>query len=144
MTSSHSRLIRIIAVSACLAALGLVGAQPSSAATKTYGCGDYPTSKLPDGRNGGYWTNISARGSWTKKSSACRSARSLVRAYYNCRRKKGVRGSCHNRTVNGLKCRESNRKEVSSAMGGEIRATVTCTKGSKRIKHDYSQGLKRT
>jgi len=144
MTLPHSRFIRTLVVSACLAVTGLVVAQPSSAATKTFGCEDYPTSKLPTGVNGGYWTNISARGSWTKKSSACKSAHSLVRAYYNCRRAKGVKGSCNNKTLNGLKCRESNRKERSSASGGEITATVTCTKGSKRIKHNYSQGLKKT
>ena len=144
MTSSHNRFIRVIVLSVCLAATGLVGAQPASAATKTYGCGDYPSQKLPTGRNGGYWTNISARGSWTKKSAACKAARSLVRAYYNCRRAKGVRGTCNGKTINGLKCRESNRKEVDSANGGEIRATVTCTKGSKRIRHNYSQGLRST
>jgi len=144
MTLPHSRFIRTLVVSACLAVTGLVVAQPSSAATKTFGCEDVPSAKLPLGVNGGYWTDISARGSFTKKSSACKSARSLVRAYYNCRRPKGVRGSCNNRTINGLRCRESNRGEFPSPVGGEIRATVTCSKGSKRIKHTYSQGLKAT
>ena len=139
MTSSHHRFIRAVVVSACLA-VGLVGAQPASAATKTYGCKDVSNAKTPAGTYGGYFTNISARGSWTKKSSACKSAYALVKAYYKCRRPKGVRGTCHNRTVNGLKCRESNRRTGTVY----IEATVTCSKGSKRIKHDYSQGLKRT
>jgi hypothetical protein len=144
MTSSHNRFIRVVVLSVCLAATGIVGVQPAAAATKTYGCPDYPTQKLPTGRNGGYWTNISARGSWTKKSAACKAAHSLVRAYYNCRRAKGVRGSCNGQTINGLRCRESNRKTLESASGDLIQANVTCTKGSKRIKHTYTQGLKST
>ena len=139
MTSSSSRLIRTVVLSACLAAMALVGAQPASAATKTYGCADVSVAKTPEGTYGGYFTNISARGSWTKKSAACKSAYALVQAYYKCRRPKGVRGTCHNKTVNGLKCRESNRRTGTVY----IEATVTCTKGSKRIKHDYQQGLRK-
>ena len=47
MTLSHSRLIRAVAVSACLVATGLVGAAPSSAATKTYTCGDIRREQHP-------------------------------------------------------------------------------------------------
>jgi len=136
MTSSH-RFIRAVVMSAACLAVGLLGAQPASAATKTYGCSDVTVAKTPEGTYGGYFTNISARGSWTKKSAACKSANSLVRAYYDCRRPKGVRGTCHNKTVNGLRCRESNRRTGAIY----IDADVTCTKGSKRIKHSYQQGL---
>lgn len=136
MTSSSSRLIRTVVLSACLAATALVGAQPASAAT--YGCPDVPVKDTPEGLYGGYFTNLSAKG-YPSKARACRSARSLVRNYYNCRRKKGVRGSCSGRTINGLKCRESNRR-TSPAY---LTATVTCTKGAKRIKHTYQQGLQK-
>ena len=138
MTSSH-RFIRAVVLSVACLTVGLVGAQPAAAATKTYGCSDVTVAKTPEGTYGGYFTNISARGSWTKKSSACKSAYSLVQAYYKCRRPKGVKGTCHNKTVNGLKCRESNRRTSPSF----ITATVTCTKGSKRIKHNYQQGLRK-
>jgi hypothetical protein len=137
MTSPPHRFIRAVLVSACLA-VGLVGVQPASAAAKTYGCPDVPVKSTPEGLYGGYFTNLSAKG-YSSKARACRSARSLVRAYYNCRRKKGVRGSCSGRTINGLRCRESNRR-TSPAY---LTATVTCTKGAKRIKHTYQQGLQR-
>lgn len=139
MTLSQSRLIRAVAVSACLIATGLVGAQPSSAATKTYACADVPVNKTPAGLNGGYFTKIRVTGSYTKKSSACKAGNSLVFAYYRCRRAKGVKGSCNGRTIQGLKCRESNRRVEEAA--NSLDADVTCTKGSKRIKHHYQQGL---
>lgn len=138
MTSPHHRFIRAVLVPACLA-MGLAGAQPASAATKTYGCGDIPVRSTPEGLYGGYFTNLSVKGSYSSKSRACRSGRSLVRAYYNCRRKKGVRGSCSGRTINGLKCRETNRRTSPTYLD----ADVTCSKGSKRIKHHYQQGLRK-
>ena len=136
MTSSPRRFIRTFVLSACLAAMALVGAQPASAAT--YGCPDVPVRDIPAGLYGGYFTNISVKG-YSPKSRACRSARSLVRAYYNCRRAKGVRGSCSGRTINGLKCKESNRRTSPDF----LTANVTCTKGAKRIKHTYQQGLRK-
>ena len=139
MTLSQSRLIRAVAVSACLIATGLIGAAPSSAATKTYTCVDVPAKDTPAGLYNGYFTRIKVTGAYTKKSSACRSAYALVKAYYKCRRPKGVRGSCSGRTINGLKCRESNR--TTGRVPPFLDADVTCTKGSKRIRHHYSQGL---
>jgi len=139
MTLSQSRLIRAVVVSACLVATGLVGAQPSSAATKTYSCSDISVNNTPAGLNGGYFTKIKVTGSYTKKSSACRSGRSLVKAYYTCRRAKGVKGSCSGQTINGLKCKETNRR--TGGVPEFLDADVTCTKGSKKIRHHYSQGL---
>lgn len=141
MTLSQSRLVRAVAVSACVIATGLVGAAPSSAAIKTYSCGDIAVNSTPAGLYGGYQTRIRVTGAYTRKSSACRSGRSLVRAYYNCRRPKGVRGSCSGRTINGLKCRETNRR--TGGVPPFLDADVTCTKGSKKIRHHYSQGLER-
>ena len=139
MTLSQSRLIRAVVVSACLVATGLVGAQPSSAATKTYDCGQISVNNTPAGLYGGYLTKIKVTGSYTKKSSACRSGKSLVKAYYTCRRAKGVKGSCSGRTINGLKCKETNRTVVEAA--DQLNADVTCSKGSKKIRHHYQQFL---
>ncbi len=122
-------LIMLIALSS-LAVVALVGAQSSPA--KTRGC-KAPTS--PAGLKGGYFTELRA----TKVS--CVSARKLVKAYYNCRRKRGgIRGSCHNRTVNGLKCRESRPAKLQ--LDTQINARVTCTKGSKKVRHSYQQNLR--
>ncbi|MDP2711774.1 MAG: hypothetical protein Q8O56_11200 [Solirubrobacteraceae bacterium] len=98
-----------------------------------------PRSQNPAGLNGGYLTNIRVRGIYQNRTSACRSGRSLALAYYKCRRGKSVRGSCSGRTINGLRCRESNR--TVSERAGQLNATVTCTKGSKRITHRYQQNL---
>ncbi len=138
MTLSKSRrFARAALVSACVGAAGL--AAPSMAQAKTFSCGDLPTSKTPAGLKGGYITQITVSGSYTKKSSACRSGRALALAYYRCRAKKGIKSTCSGRTINGLKCSES--RPADSQSDSEINARVTCRKGSKKIVHNYQQNL---
>lgn len=135
MTLSRSRWSKLFAASLCMAVAGLAGAQSASA--KTYGC---PTPKEPAGLKGGYFTELRVSGYKTKKS-ACRSGRSLVLSYYRCRTKRGgMKGTCNNRTVNGLKCKESRPRNLQSDT--QINARVTCRKGSKRIRHSYQQNLR--
>ena len=143
MTLSKSRsFARAIAVFAVVGVVGLVAvASPAQAKakTKTYSCGDLPVSKTPAGLRGGYITQITVRGAYSKKSSACKSGRSLALSYYKCRAKKGIRASCSGRTINGLKCSES--RPADSQSDDQINARVTCKKGSKRIVHNYQQNL---
>lgn len=147
MTLSKSRrFARFSILCACVAVAGLVSAQPamtkskSKSKTKTYYCGDLSNKRTPKGLKGGYITSIKVVGRYSKKSSACRSGRSLVLNYYKCRaRKKSIKASCNGRTINGLKCRDSRPKD--SQTDTEINARVTCKKGSKKIYHNYQQNL---
>lgn len=126
-----NRLLTMLAALGLLTVIALVGAQPSSAATR--GC---KAPKSPAGLNGGYFTELRAT------NVSCRSARKLVMAYYKCRRKRGgIRGTCNNRTVNGLRCRESRPSSLQSDT--QINARVTCTKGRKKVRHSYQQNLRR-
>ena len=127
--SRRPRLVRAVAVSACVLGVGLVGAQPSAA--RTFACS---TPSEPAGLNGGYFSNLRVSG-YRSRSTACRRGRSLVLAYYRCRRARGVRGSCHGRRVNGLRCRERRGDVIAT----EFNATVTCRRGSRRIVHVYQQ-----
>ena len=123
-------LVTMLAVLCVLAVAALAFAQTSSAATR--GCS---APKEPAGLNGGYFTELRAT------NISCRSARKLVLAYYKCRRERGgVRGTCHNRTVNGLRCKESRPARLQSDT--QINARVTCTKGTKRVRHSYQQNLR--
>ena len=139
MTLSKSRrFARTAAVSAVLGIAGLVGAA-SPAQAKTFSCGDLPVSKTPAGLKGGYITQITVTGSYTTKSSACKSGRALALAYYKCRHAKGIRATCSGKTINGLKCSES--RPADSQSDDQINARVTCKKGSKKIVHNYQQNL---
>ena len=123
-------LVTMLAVLCVLAVAALAVAQTSSAATR--GCSP---PKEPAGLNGGYFTELRAT------NVSCASARKLVLAYYKCRRERGgVRGTCHNRTVNGLRCKESRPASLQSDT--QINARVTCTKGTKRVRHSYQQNLR--
>ncbi|MBA3748662.1 MAG: hypothetical protein H0W96_14385 [Solirubrobacterales bacterium] len=132
MTSlTRPRLLRAAAVSACLAVAGLAGTQsPAFAATCSV-----KSTKYPNANPGGYFTSLKVTG------VGCRSGKSLMVAYYNCRRKggQGVSGRCKQSTVNGLRCRES--RPASGNNGSEFNAKVTCTKGSKKVVHTYQQNL---
>ena len=139
MTLSKSRrFARTIAICAVVGVAGLVGAA-SPAHAKTFSCGDLPVSKTPSGLKGGYITQITVTGSYTTKSSACKSGRALALAYYKCRRAKGIRATCSGKTINGLKCSES--RPADSQSDDQINARVTCKKGSKKIVHNYQQNL---
>lgn len=129
MTFPRSRALTAFVVLGALAVTGLVGAQ--AAAAKTRGC-KAPSS--PAGLKGGYFTELRAT------NVSCKRAQKLVRSYYKCRMRKGIRASCHNRTVNGLKCRES--RPASLQIDTQINARVTCSKGRRKVRHSYQQNLR--
>ncbi|HWI08449.1 MAG TPA: hypothetical protein VNT54_13155 [Solirubrobacteraceae bacterium] len=125
-----NRLVTLLAALGVFAVVALAAAQTSSAATR--GC---KAPKEPAGLNGGYFTELRAT------NVSCRSARKLVIAYYKCRRKRGGdQGTCHNRTVNGLRCKESRPSRLQSDT--QINARVTCTRGRKKVRHSYQQNLR--
>jgi hypothetical protein len=125
-----NRLLTMLAALCVLAVTVLVAAQTSSAATR--GCS---APKEPAGLNGGYFTELRAT------NVTCASARKLVLAYYRCRVERGgVRGTCNRRTVNGLYCRETRPSNLQSDT--QINARVTCTKGTKKVRHSYQQNLR--
>jgi hypothetical protein len=136
--SKTRRFARTSAICAVVGIAGLVGAA-SPAQAKTFSCGDLPVSKTPAGLKGGYITQITVTGSYTTKSSACKSGRALALAYYKCRHAKGIRATCSGKTINGLKCSES--RPADSQSDDQINARVTCKKGSKKIVHNYQQNL---
>lgn len=72
-----------------------------------------------------YVTSLSA------KKTSCKKAKGVVKAYHSCR---GSKTSC-SKSVNGYSC--SQKKLATSPVQYEAR--VTCTNGSKRVKHVYSQ-----
>jgi hypothetical protein len=128
-----SRLLRAVAVSACLALAGLAGAQsPAVAATKTCKAG---STKYPNSNPGGYFTSLKVT------NVSCSTGAKLMKAYYKCRRAggQGVQGRCKASKVNGLKCTE--KRPASGNNGTEFNATVTCKSGSKKIVHTYQQNL---
>ena len=133
MTSPpRSRLLHAVAVSACLALAGLVGASPAVAATKTCRAGN---TTYPNSNPGGYFTSLKVT------NVGCSTGASLMKAFYRCRRAngQGVQGRCRSSKVNGLKCTE--KRPASGNNGSEFNATVTCTSGSKKIVHTYQQNL---
>ena len=124
-----TRFIAMLSALSVLAMAALVGAQTGAAATR--GC---KAPAEPAGLNGGYFTELRAT------NVSCASARKLVLAYYKCRRRNGgARGSCNGRTVNGLKCRETRPADLQSET--QINARVTCTSGTKKVRHSYQQNL---
>jgi hypothetical protein len=129
MTFVRTRSLTTLGALGLVAVLALMGAQTSAA--KTRGC---KAPKSPAGLNGGYFTELRAT------NISCRSARKLVLAYYKCRRKRGgVKGTCHRRTVNGLRCTESRPSRLQSDT--QINARVTCKTGRKKVRHSYQQNL---
>lgn len=129
MTHPRSpRLLTTLAVSATVALAGLAGAQTSVAATKACTPTDYPDTKL-----GGYFTSLQVTG------VTCKTGNTLIKAYYKCRRAKGIKGSCNNRTVSGYKCTE--KRDPDSQSEEQLNAKVTCKKGSKKVVHTYQQNL---
>ena len=134
MTSPpRSRLLHAVAVSACLALAGLVGASPAVAATKTCKAGN---TNYPNSNPGGYFTSLKVT------NVRCSSGAKLMVAYYKCRRKngQGIEGKCKQSTVNSLRCTES-RPSSARVPGQEFNARVTCKSGSKKIVHTYQQNL---
>ncbi|MEA2144117.1 MAG: hypothetical protein QOI64_2547 [Solirubrobacteraceae bacterium] len=135
MTSlTPPRVLRAVAVSACLAIGGLAGASSPASAASTKTC-KASSTKYPNANPGGYFTSLKVTG------VSCSSGAKLMLAYYKCRRKngQGVEGKCKASKVNGMTCTE--KRPASGNNGSEFNATVTCKSGSKKIVHTYQQNL---
>ena len=75
-----------------------------------------------------YVTSLSAKG------TSCGKAKGVVKAYHSCRHEKGKAGKC-SKKVKGYSCSEGKR----SSSPIQYDAKVTCTNGSKTVKHSYTQ-----
>ena len=117
-----------LAVSTGLAFAGLVGAQPSVAATKA--CS---TPKYPNTNPGGYFTSLQVNG------VTCKTGRSVALAHYRCRVKKGRKGRCTSK-VRKYSCSES--RPADSQSEEQLNAKVTCKRGAKKIVFSYQQNLR--
>ena len=122
----HFRSLALIATVAMLAAVSSASAKdsgsPEAQAAKRCGIGGQQRSLGPT-----YVISLSAKG------VSCRSAKKLVRAYYNCRVDNGgKRGKCGG--VSGYRCSESR-----SGIRTQFDARVSCRKGSRLVKHTYTQ-----
>jgi hypothetical protein len=108
-----------------LALLTAVLLAPSASATGPVATASKGCS-IGDSRGYGttYVTKISVSG------TSCRAARSLIRAYHACR--PGKSGKCP--SVKGYSCSE---KRTTGRT--QYYSSVTCRKGSKTVKHDYTQ-----
>ena len=135
MTSHRPRLLRAAAASICLALGGVAATESPAIAASTKTCNVRSSPKYPNANPGGYFTSLKVRG------VSCSSGKRLMVAFYKCRRKggQGVQGRCRQSRVNGLRCSE--RRPASGNNGSEYNATVTCSKGSKRVVHTYQQNL---
>jgi hypothetical protein len=84
------------------------------------------TCSIGDSRSYGttYVTAISVR------NTSCRNGRRLIRAFHACR--PGKKGKCP--SVKGYSCSEKRTTGTT-----QYYSTVTCRKGDKTVKHDYTQ-----
>jgi hypothetical protein len=110
-----------IVVALTVAAGASASASPVASASATCSPPKYPGS--------GYFTSLSV----TKTS--CSTGSKVAKAWYKCRTAKGPSGRC-TKKVEGYSCTEK-RKSIAT----EINATVSCKKGSARVKHSYQQNL---
>jgi hypothetical protein len=114
--------------SAALAAvlLGLtLGALPAHAATR-----DCDVQKDSGKYGPSYVTSLKVT------NASCPSGKKVVRAFHSCRKAHGgIKGRCPKRTsVLGYRCRETRQ-----AIGTQFTGKVTCTSGSRRVVHTYTQ-----
>ena len=69
------------------------------------------------------------------RNVSCGKAWKVIKAFHACRKENGgARGRCKSR-VDGYACDEGKRDNV--VAGVRYRANVVCTKGSKKVKHEY-------
>jgi hypothetical protein len=77
-----------------------------------------------------YVNNIDAKG------VSCGKARDVIRAFNSCRRNNGgADGRCNKRVSGGFRCNEGSRNRGAF----QYFAKVSCKKGGKRVRFDYSQ-----
>jgi hypothetical protein len=70
----------------------------------------------------------------TVRKTTCSKGKSLVKAFHACRRSRGgKKGFCPR--VNGYSCKESRFNKTKT----QYDSRATCTRGSKSVKHTYTQ-----
>jgi hypothetical protein len=111
----------LLSVVVALTVAAGASASPVASASKTCTPPKYPGS--------GYFTSLSVTG------TSCSTGSKVAKAWYNCRTAHGQAGRC-TKKVEGYSCTEK-RKSIAT----EINATVSCKKGSARVKHSYQQNL---
>jgi hypothetical protein len=111
----------LLSVVVALTVAAGASASPIASAAKTCTPPKYPGS--------GYFTSLSVTG------TSCSTGGKVAKAWYKCRVAHGLKGRC-TKKVEGYSCTEK-RKSVAT----EINATVSCKKGSARVKHSYQQNL---
>lgn len=120
------RTVTVLALTGALALTlpGMAQAGPVAAASKSCGASSKPRALGPT-----YTTSLSV------SRTTCRSGRRLVRAWNSCRVAAGGRDGRCRRRVLGYSCSERR----SNVIRTQFDATVSCKKGSRRIRHAYTQ-----
>lgn len=118
----------LLAVAAAVGALailpaGVQAAGPEAVAAKACSLAGKTRSLGPT-----YTTSLSV------KRVSCAKGRSLVTAYYNCRKRNGgKKGRCSG--VSGYSCSERRYNVIKT----QFDAKATCKKGRKKVVHTYTQ-----
>jgi hypothetical protein len=108
----------------CLAAVALLLTAPSGAMAKSCNISGKERKLGPT-----YVTSLSVTG------VGCGTGEQLVKAYHRCRfASGGKKGRC-TRKVSGYRCSERRGKAIPT----QFDARVTCTRGSKKVTHAYTQ-----
>ncbi len=114
---------RIAAIAGTTTAMLAAGApasgQPAAAIARTCTAPKYPGL--------GYFTSLTVSG------TSCATGSKVAIAYYHCRTRSGLAGTCHS-PVLGFTCHEQR-----NSIPTEIEARVTCRKGSATVVHTYQQ-----
>ncbi len=130
-----SRALVTMAVLGLLLAAALTVAASSEAKRPRMKACKTSSFKYPDRKLGGYFTQLRVRG------TSCSRGRKVALAYYKCRRKRGVEGTCRSRTVMRYRCKET-RRARDKQEGVSFSGTVVCRRGKYGyIKHRYQQNL---
>jgi hypothetical protein len=117
------RSIRLMLLLALGLLVALVAAPVGSAAT---GCQKGKERKL----GATYVTKL------TTKNATCATARTVVKAFHSCRKKKGLAGYCKSK-VKGYTCTE--RRPAAERIATQYTGYVTCKSATRRVIQEYQQ-----
>jgi hypothetical protein len=121
-----SRFAKTLAI--CAVGALIVAAPASAGPPEATAAGNCSVRGKERTMGASYVTKLSTR------NVSCRNARGLTKRYHRCRfRNGGRKGRC--RGLEGFRCEERryNRIDIS------FDANVLCKKGSKRVRHTYTQ-----
>jgi hypothetical protein len=126
----HRHLSVLLASATALAALSLAGQAPAAPVlARAHTAGACSIRGKEQSLGPTYVTYVEVRG-----GASCGFALHLVRAYDQCRLKHGgVKGYCSG--VDGFRCSEKRYLKIAV----QYDASVTCTRGSERVFHKYTQ-----